>query len=581
MNKREMELFGYLTYKCHILIHNYDLDSGWGDVVIKKNGNGYIFYIVERTNKNNYKELKDFNELVTLVADKLVTDKEDKDYLYSLLEPEKTYTRNLTMMTDLYELTMGQAYLKHHKENEIAVFDVFFRKNPFDKGYGIMGGLHEVIKFLKKAHFNDEDIEYLRSKNIFDEAFLNYLRNFKFHGDVYAIPDGTPVFANEPILTVKAPLIEAQVIETILLSYLNAGIMYITAAKRVTEAAGDISIMEFGARRALGPETATMASVYAIIGGCASTSNVLAGEEAGVEISGTDAHSYITSFPTELDAFIAYADTYPDNCVLLVDTYDVLRSGVPNAIITARYLRKKGHELKGIRIDSGDLAYLTKEAKKMLVEAGFPDVKICVSNSINERTINSLKEQGAVIDAIGLGENIVLPDKARVGCVYKEVALKDGDEYTAKIKASNDEQKAITPGYKKVYRFYDKDTGYALGDVIALYEENIPKKEFTLVDPNNETNFTRITNYNVRPLQETIFENGELVYEEPTILEKKEYCKEQMKTLYPEIKREENPHNYYVDLTRKLLLLKKELLKQAKTQVVDYREEKSSAWTLK
>ncbi len=480
--------------------------------------------------------------------------------------------RNLTMMTDLYELTMGQAYLRQHKENEIAVFDIFFRKNPFEKGYGIMGGLHEVIEFIKKAHFSEEDIEYLRSKNIFDEEFLNYLRNFKFHGDIFAIPDGTPVFANEPVLTVKAPLIEAQVIETILLSYLNAGIMYTTAAKRVTEAAGDIPIMEFGARRALGPETATMASTYAVIGGCVATSNVLAGEEKNIPISGTFAHSFVTSFPTEYEAFIAYADTYPDNCILLVDTYDVLRSGVPNAIKTARYLRSKGHELKGIRIDSGDLAYLSKEAKRMFIEAGFPDVKICLSNGLNERTIRSLKEQGAVIDSIGLGDNIVLPDKARVGCVYKEVAIRHDNEYIARIKASNDELKAITPGYKKVYRFYDKDTGYALGDVIALYEENIPKNKFTLVDPTNEANFTRIQNYNVRPLQETIFKRGTLVYDEPTIEEKKEYCNEQMLTLYPEIKREENPHGYYVDLTRKLLKLKKELIKQAKEQRVDYEE---------
>lgn len=482
--------------------------------------------------------------------------------------------RNYTMMTDLYELTMGQAYLKQHKEDKIAVFDIFFRKNPFDKGYGVMGGLHEVIEFIKDIHFNDEDINYLRSKNIFDEEFLNYLKDFKFHGDIYAVPDGTPVFANEPVLTVKAPLIEAQIIETILLSYLNAGIMYTTAAKRVTEAAEDIPIMEFGARRALGPDTAVMASTYSIIGGCIATSNVLAGEENNIPISGTFAHSFVTTFETEYDAFTAYADTYPDNCILLVDTYDVLKSGVPNAIKTAKYLREKGYELKGIRIDSGDLAYLSKEAKRMFVEAGFPDVKICLSNGLTERTIRSLKEQGAVIDSIGLGDNIVLPDKARVGCVYKEVAIRHDDEYIARIKASNDEAKAITPGYKKVYRFFDKDTGYALGDVIALHEENIPLDNFTLVDPNNEANFTRIDNYHVRPLQEQIFRDGELVYEEPTIEEKKKYCSDQMKTLYPEIKREENPHGYYVDLTEKLLKLKKELLRRAKEQRVEYQDVK-------
>ena len=482
--------------------------------------------------------------------------------------------RNYTMMTDLYELTMGQAYLKQHKEDKIAVFDIFFRKNPFDKGYGVMGGLHEVIEFIKNAHFSEEDIDYLRSLNIFDDDLLDYLRNFKFHGDIYAVPDGTPIFANEPILTVKAPLIEAHIVETILLSYLNAGILYLTAAKRVTEAAGDISVREFGARRALGPAAAVMASMYSYIGGCDATSNVLAGEENGIPEFGTISHAFITSFEDEYDAFIAWVDIYPENSFLLVDTYDVLGSGVPNAIKTAKYLRDKGYELKGIRIDSGDLAYLSKEAKRMFVEAGFPDVKICLSNGLTERTIRSLKEQGAVIDSIGLGDNIVLPDKARVGCVYKEVALKKNDEYIARIKASNDEEKAITPGYKKVYRFYDKDTGYALGDVIALHEENIPLDNFTLVDPNNEANFTRIDNYHVRPLQEQIFKDGELVYEEPTIEEKRNYCSEQMETLYPEIKREENPHKYYVDLTEKLLRLKKELLKRAKSQKVEYQDVK-------
>lgn len=478
--------------------------------------------------------------------------------------------RNYTMMTDLYELTMGQAYFKQGKENDIAVFDIFFRQNPFGKGYGVMGGLHEIIKFLEKAHFTDEDIEYLRGKKLFDEEFLQYLKTFEFHGSVYAVPDGTPVFANEPIVTVKAPLIEAQLIETILLSYVNAGICYTTAAKRVTEAAGEIPIMEFGARRALGPDTACMASTYAVIGGCVATSNVLAGEENDIPISGTFAHSFVTSFDSEYDAFIAYADTYPDNCILLVDTYDVLRSGVPNAIKTAKYLREKGHELKGIRIDSGDLAYLSKEAKKMFDKAGYPDVKICISNGLKEHTIHSLKAQGAVINSIGLGDNIVLPDQARVGCVYKQVALKSEGKYTAKIKASNDEAKAITPGYKKVYRFYDKETGFALGDVIALHDEKIPTDTYTLIDPLNEENKTTLTNYDVRPLQETIFRDGELVYDDPSIMEKKEYCTKQMATLYPEVKREENPHGYYVDLSLELLNLKKRMLRAAKEQKVEY-----------
>ena len=481
--------------------------------------------------------------------------------------------RNYTMMTDLYELTMSEAYYKQHKENEIAVFDVFFRKNPFNKGYAIMGGLHEVIEYIKNFKFTQEDINYLRSKKIFDEEFLEYLKNLKFTGDIFAIPDGTPVFANEPILTVKAPIIEAQIIETIILSYLNAGIMYTTAAKRVTEAAGDIPIMEFGARRALGPDTAVLASTYSIIGGCVATSNVLAGEEKDIPISGTFAHSFVTSFDTEYDAFKAYADTYPNNCILLVDTYDTLKSGVPNAIKIANYLHNKGYELKGIRIDSGDLAYLSKEAKRMFIEAGFPNVKICLSNGLTERTIRSLKEQGAQIDSIGLGDNIVLPDNARVGCVYKEVALEKDGVFLSKIKASNDEAKAITPGYKRVYRFYNKETGFALGDVITLYDENLPKNKYTLIDPTNESNKLTIKNYTIRELQVPIYKNGIQVYKEPTINEKKEYCTREMNTLYPEIKREENPHGYYVDLTIKLLKLKKELLRQAKSNQVDYKQE--------
>ena len=569
MNDKEKQLYDYLNKKW--IVHDTDIDSGWGDVVIKKDGSRYVFYIVERNNKKDYHEFNNFNELVKFLIDNYMIKKEDKDYLKRLLDP---VTKNYTMMTDLYELTMSQIYLNKHKEDEVAVFDVFFRKNPFDKGYGVMGGLHEVIDYIKNAHFDEEDIDYLRSLNIFNDELLNYLRDFKFHGDIFAVPDGTPIFANEPILTVKAPIIEAHIIETILLSYLNAGILYTTAAKRVTEAAGDTPITEFGARRALGPDAAVMASTYSYIGGCVGTSNVQAGKDNNIPLFGTISHAFITSFDNEIDAFKAWVDIYPNNGILLVDTYDVLNSGVPNAIKTAKYLRDKGYELKGIRIDSGDLAYLSKEAKRMFVEAGFPNVKICLSNGLTESSIRSLKEEGAVIDSIGLGDNIVLPDKARVGCVYKEVALKRDDEYKARIKASNDEEKAITPGYKKVYRFYDKDTGYALGDVIALHEENIPTESFTLIDPKDNTNFTIIDNYDVKPLQKQIFNQGELVYEEPKLEEKKNYCTEQMKTLYLEIKEEENPRSYRVDLTEKLLKLKKELIKQAKEQKSEYQQGK-------
>lgn len=479
--------------------------------------------------------------------------------------------RNLTMMTDFYELTMGQSYFTAGKKDEEAVFDAFFRKNPLNGGYGVMGGIDRIIDLVKNAHFSEDDINYLRKTGQFTEDFLNYLKDFKFTGSIYAIPDGTPVFANEPVVTVKAPIIEAQILETVILSYLNANIMYTTAAKRVVEAAGDIGIMEFGARRALGPEAAVDASKCAVIAGCVGTSNVLAGEEYGFPVLGTMAHSLVTEADTEYEAFLNYAKAYPNNCVLLVDTYDVLKSGVPNAIKVAKeYLIPRGYTLKGIRIDSGDLAYLSKEAKKMLVEAGLEDTKICLSNGLNEVTIKALKEQGAVIDSIGLGDNIVLPDHARVGCVYKNVAVKQGDDFVSRIKVSNDAAKAITPGFKKVYRFYDNNTGYALGDVIALHEENIPRNEFTLIDPTNEHNTLTIKNYRVRELQVPIFEDGKLVYDDPTVMEKQAYCKEEMKTLYPEVKRTENPHRYYVDLTRKLLELKKELIRQAKEQTVEY-----------
>ena len=480
-------------------------------------------------------------------------------------------TRNLTMMTDFYELTMSQAYFKAGKKDEETVFDAFFRKNPLNGGYGVMGGLDRIISFIQNIHFDEEDIAYLRSTGQFTEDFLAYLKDFKFTGSIYAIPDGTPVFGNEPIVTVKAPIIEAQIIETILLSYLNENICFTTAARRIVEAAQPVGVMEFGARRAMGPDAAVDASKCAVIAGCVGTSNVLAGKEYGIPVMGTMAHSLVTEADSEYEAFLNYAKAYPNNCILLVDTYDVLKSGVPNAIrIAKEYLIPNGYQLKGIRIDSGDLAYLSKEAKRMFVEAGLPDVKICLSNGLNERTIKALKEQEAVMDSIGLGDNIVLPDKARVGCVYKNVAVEKNGEFVSRIKVSNDAAKAINPGYKKVYRFYDKDTGYALGDVLALYEEHIPEDEFTLIDSLNEHNTLTIKNYRVRELQETIFENGELVYQDPTIKEKQAYCEAEMATLYPEVKRSDNPHGYYVDLTRKLLELKKELILLAKSQKVEY-----------
>jgi len=473
--------------------------------------------------------------------------------------------KNLTMLTDFYELTMSDAYFNSNLQNKWAVFDAFYRKNPFDTGYGIMAGLDEVIKYIANLHFDDEDIEYLRSLNQFSEDFLKYLKNFKFTGNIYAVPDGTIVFGNEPLITVEAPIIEAQIVETMLLNLINPHICFTTAAKRIVDAADGIPIMEFGARRALGPDAANFASKCAVMAGCVATSNTLDGKLTNDPVSGTMAHSFVEFYPNEYEAFLAYAKTYPDNCVLLVDTYNVLKSGIPNAIRVAKeYLIPNGYNLKGIRIDSGDLAYLSKEAKKMLIDAGLGDVKICISNGLTEETIKSLKEQGAVIDSIGLGDNIVLPDKARVGCVYKLVAIKDKGIYQSKIKVSEEDIKVTNPGFKKLYRFYDKNTGFALGDVLTLHDEVVDRNRYTLINPQDELKTTTLTNYIVRPLQVPIFKNGVLVYQDPTLKMKKEYLKAQADTIYPEIKRKLNPHRYYVDLSRELLTLKKELIEEAR-----------------
>lgn len=568
MKPNELQLISYFAFKYNKLFHMKDIKNGKGDIVVKITDKGYVHYVMNGAMKIDLKEFSDFNSLVYFLAKYYSDSKEEYDYIMSMIDEKE---RNLTMMTDFYELTMGETYFQSGKKDEIAVFDAFFRKNPLNGGYGVMGGVDRIIQLIKKAHFTEGDIDYLRKTNQFSEDFLAYLKDFKFTGSIYAIPDGTPVFANEPVLTVKAPIIEAQILETVILSYLNANIMYTTAARKVVEAANGIGIMEFGARRALGPEAAVEASKCAMIAGCVGTSNVLAGEEYGFPVLGTMAHSLVQEADTEYEAFLNYAKAYPKNCVLLVDTYDVLRSGVPNAIRVAKdYLIPNGYELKGIRIDSGDLAYLSKEAKRMFVEAGLPNVKITISNGLNEKTITSLRQQGAVIDSIGLGDNIVLPDAARVGCVYKNVAIKQGDEFVSRIKVSNDSIKALTPGFKKVYRFYDEKTGYALGDVVALHDENIPRDTYTLIDPANEANQLTIKNYVVKELQVPIIEDGKLVYDDPDWREKQRYCNEQMKTLYPEVKRIENPHGYYVDLSRKLLDLKKKLILEAKSKKVDY-----------
>ena len=484
---------------------------------------------------------------------------------------------NKTLGTDLYELTMGQTYFDQKEKEEIAIFDVFFRTNPMNGNYTISGGLDKIIEYIENFHFEKEDIEYLRSLNLFTEDYLKYLENIKFTGDVTAIPDGTVIFPNEPIITVKAKKIEAQILETALLNYFNYGSLVTTKAARLKEVAGNKPIMEFGTRRSRGYEAAIEAAKYAVIGGFSGTSNVEAAKKYGLVPMGTMAHSLIQNYNDEKKAFLNYAKSNPNNCLFLVDTYDTLHSGIPNAIWVAdNYLTPNGLELKGIRIDSGDLAYLSKKARKMLDEAGYPNAKICISNGLDENTIISLERQGACFDSIGLGDNISAIND-RVNGVYKLSAVEKEKEIMPRIKLSNDSIKTTNPGHKKVVRFYDKETGYALGDVIALHDEKIKEDHYTLVDPVDQWNQKELTNYEIKELGETIFKDGKLVYQPPTIKERQKRVESQMKTLYPEIKRLENPQEYYVDLSEKLLKLKQELIKEHKYTIDEtkkYQKEK-------
>lgn len=474
---------------------------------------------------------------------------------------------NKTLMTDFYELTMAQTYFDQGKQDEEAYFDIFFRKNPFNGGYTISGGLEETINYIKNFNFNKEEINYLRSLNQFSEKFLNYLEALKFEGDIYSVPDGTIVFPNETVLTVKAPIITAQLLETALLANFNHASLVTTAAKRITNEAGDIPVMEFGARRARGIDSAVEASKYAYIGGCCGTSNTLAGMKYNIPVLGTMAHSLVTESNDEYQAFLNYAKSNKDNCVFLVDTYDTLKSGIPNAIKVANdYLKPNGLKFKGVRIDSGDLAYLSKKTRKLLDEAGYTETGICLSNGLNEYTIRDLKLQGAFINSLGVGDNIAA-SKERVGGVYKLVATIEDNREIPKIKVSNDSVKTINPGHKKVYRFYDKKEGYALGDLLALSDEVIPNDKYTLIHPVETWKQKELTNYQVRDLLVPIFKDGQLVYQTPNIENTKAYCNNEFNTLYEEIKRIDNPHEYYVDLSDKLRNLKEELINTHRKQI--------------
>ena len=478
--------------------------------------------------------------------------------------------RNLTTMTDFYELTMSAGYLDEGYKDKIAVFDMFFRKVPDGGGYAIMAGLEQFINAVDSLKFTEEDINYLRSTGAFNEQFLDYLRNFKLHCNIWAIEEGMPIFPQEPIVTVEGPAIECQLLETLLLVTFNHQCLIATKANRICRAAAGRPVMEFGARRAQGYDAAYFGARASYIGGCSSTSCVMAARDFGIPASGTMAHSWVQMFPTEYDAFKKYAEMYPDNCVLLVDTYNVLRHGVPDAIkVFDEVLKPMGKRPKGVRIDSGDIAYLSKKARKMLDDAGFPDVKIMASNSLDEYIIRDLLLQDAKLDSFGVGENLITSKNEPVfGGVYKLVAIEnDNGELIPKIKLSETAQKITTPGFKEVYRFYGRDNGKALADYIVLAGEEVDDtKPITIFDPNDIWKKKTLTNFRAEKLQVQIFKKGVQCYTAPSLEEIRSYSAAQMDTLWDEIKRFEYPHTYYVDLSQKLWETKQRLMEEMNQQ---------------
>ena len=476
--------------------------------------------------------------------------------------------RNLTLLTDLYELTMMQGYYEKG-QNENVIFDVFFRQNPCNNGYSVCAGLDQVIDYIKNLHFTYDDVDYLRGLGIFKEDFLHYLSGFHFSGDIYAIPEGTVVFPKEPLLKVVAPIMEAQLVETAILNIINHQSLIATKTSRIVFAANGDGIMEFGLRRAQGPDAGLYGARAAMIGGCVGTSNVLAGQMFDVPVMGTHAHSWIMSFPDEYTAFKTYAEMYPDNCTLLVDTYDTLKSGVPNAIRVFQEFKDAGKPLikYGIRLDSGDLAYLSKEARKMLDEAGFPEATICASNDLDEFLLHDLKMQGAAIDSWGVGTNLITSkDCPSFGGVYKLAAIQNEEgEFVPKIKISENTEKITNPGNKTIYRIYEKASGKIKADLICFADEVIdPKQDLLLFDPMDTWKKTKLAGgtYNVREILLPIFKNGECLYKSPTLKEIAAYCREEKDTLWDETKRLFYPHRVYVDLSQKLYNVKQSLLDQ-------------------
>ena len=476
--------------------------------------------------------------------------------------------RNLTLLTDLYELTMMQGYFREKDANETVIFDAFYRTNPDGNAFSICAGLEQVIDYVKNLHFDDADIEYLRGLGIFDEDFLEYLHNFKFSCDIYAIPEGTVVFPREPLVKVIAPIMEAQLVETAILNIINHQSLIATKTSRIVFAARGDGIMEFGLRRAQGADAGTYGARAAMIAGCIGTSNVLAGKLFDVPVKGTHAHSWIMSFPDELTAFRAYAKLYPSACILLADTYDTLGSGVPNAIRVFQEMRDAGIPLTfyGIRLDSGDLAYISKKARKMLDDAGFPDAVISASNDLDEYLIDSLKIQGAAITSWGVGTNLITSkDCPSFGGVYKLAAIKDRytGKFIPKIKLSENTEKVTNPGNKTIQRIYDKETGKIIADLICLVDEEFDEKNSLLLfDPIETWKKTHLApgTYTMRELLVPIFKNGECVYESPKVMDIREYCKKEQETLWDESRRLVNPHEIHVDLSNELWHMKAQLL---------------------
>ena len=475
---------------------------------------------------------------------------------------------NLTMLCDYYELTMGNGYFDHNMGDKITYFDVFYRQNPDMGGFAICAGLEQVVEYIQNLHFEPEDIEYLRGRNMFSEEFLDYLKNFKFEGDIWAIPEGTPVFPREPILTVRAPAIQAQLIETYVLLELNHQSLIATKANRICRAAEGRTVLEFGSRRAQGIDGAVTGARAAYIGGCAGTACAVSDTRYGVPAGGTMAHSWVQMFDTEYEAFKAYCETYPTNATLLVDTYNSLKSGVPNAIKAFNeVLKPLGITKCGIRFDSGDMAYLTRKARVMLDEAGWPECKITVSNALDERLITELLLQGAKIDAFGVGERLITSKSDPVfGGVYKLCAVEnEKGEVIPKIKISENVGKITNPGFKRVYRLFDKETGMAEADYITLYDEVVDDtKPLEICDPEARWKTKVMHGFDAVELQVPVFKNGELVYKLPTLEEIKRTCAYGVSTLWPEVKRFDFPHQYYVDLSAKLMALKDEMLKQGR-----------------